>query len=131
MSVLLAALPALVVDCEGGSSVPILGHLVDRVPYNSFQLFRGPYACKLSGGRLVRETCLEPDSFFRNDPLTLFVGHVNPDNALQLLPVHELLSRNEELREHHTQHLQRMESVARSRGAEYVSPQDQANLYIR
>lgn len=128
LGVLLNGLPALVVDLEDGESVPILQQLVDRVPYTQFQLFRGPFACKLSAGQLRPETMLEPEGYFRSDPLTCFAGYVYPDYALALPPVQQLLDWNEELRHLNKQQQQRVHAATREE-PRAVSPLDVANLY--
>lgn len=127
MEVLFDGLPALEVKLEGGQSVPILKQVVDRVPYSRFQLFRGPYACKLSQGRLRRDTQLDPEGHFRGDPLTIFAGHVVEEYALDIPLVEDLLARNDELRHLHEQ----AKAMVASAGVELgrISPQDRANLY--
>lgn len=112
---LLAALPAMVLDLEGEESIQILDKLVDRVPYSRFQLLRGPFACKLKDGALQPETLLEPQEYFRNDPLTCFAGYVNPDYTLALPPVQRLLECNEELRQIIEKHSERVTSCQASR----------------
>lgn len=129
IAVILNALPALEVDLEGGESVPILARVVDRVPYSQFQLFRGPYACKLSRGELRADTCLEPEGHFRSDPLAYFASHTNPAYALPLPPISELLAENEEVRHYHTRHAERVAAVMPGGETYSVSPQDLANLY--
>lgn len=136
LPVLLSGLPALEVDLVGGISVPILDRVVDRVPYSRFQTLRGPYACKLVGGQLLRETRLEPESLFRSDPLAAFAGLADSDYALELPPVELLLQENEELRHFYERQLSGMASSASSFGPGWlygsarVSPMDQANLYL-
>mmetsp|Transcript_18530 Transcript_18530/g.58048 ORF Transcript_18530/g.58048 Transcript_18530/m.58048 type:complete len:480 (+) Transcript_18530:3-1442(+) len=129
MRVILDGLPAFVVDLEGGESVEVLSKLVDRVPYSRFQLFRGPYACKLAAGQLRRETSLEPESWFRGDPLTCFAGHVEPYYALDLPNVQRILEWNPELRDLHMTH-QRHVGDAAVEGPRQISPQDLASLYM-
>jgi hypothetical protein len=121
MSVLLSALPALVVDLEGQQSVKVLEVLVDRVPYTKFQLFRGPNACKLSLGELRRSTRLVPEEYFMGDPLTCFTGYVNKDYALQLPSLSHLLGSNEELRKYHERQIRRVP---------VCSGIDQTNLFV-
>lgn len=128
MEVLLNALPALQVQLQGGESVPILNLVVDRAPYTQFQLLRGPWACKLSGGKFRPETQLEPESHFRQDPLSCFASRVDTHYKLKLPPVDKLLDWNEELQHYHETQLQRIRAVHREPG--YVSPQDLANLYM-
>lgn len=108
MTALLAALPTLVVDLEGQKSVPVLDRIVDRVPYTRFQLFRGPFACKLKTGELCFDTRLQPEGFFRNDELTCFAGHTNSDYSLPLPSLSELLEWNKELEDHHSRQLERV-----------------------
>mmetsp|Transcript_66544 Transcript_66544/g.187416 ORF Transcript_66544/g.187416 Transcript_66544/m.187416 type:complete len:498 (-) Transcript_66544:226-1719(-) len=130
MNVLLNALPLLKLDMDSGESVPILDHVVDRVPYSRFQLFRGPYACKVSGGRFRPETCLEPEGHFRSDPLASFASRIDPDYKLQLAPLAQLLEGNPELRHAHQQQSDRV--VASLDGSpREVSPSDLALLYRR
>merc|ERR1712113_1273134 len=113
ITILLSALPALKVHLEGGESVPILQQVVDRGPYTSFQLFRGPYACKMTvGGSFRPETRFEPEGYLHSDPLTCFVGHVEADQALQLPTVQQILSMNEEVRHFHEQLWRKVESVS-------------------
>lgn len=128
MQIMLNALPALVAELEGGESVPILEKVVDRVPYTKFQLFRGPYACKLTSGVLRRETRLEPEGHFRDDPLAAFASRVNEDYALELPPTARLLEWNEELR-FFNERQQSLVSAANGGTMGQVSPQDMANLY--
>lgn len=129
MKVLLSGLPALEVDLEGNESVPILAKLVDHVPYTRFQLFRGPYACKLKNGQLRPETVLEPEGFFRDDPLACFAGHVEDRYALELPSLQRVLEWNPEVRNLHETH-QRHVMDAAVEGPRQVSPQDLASLYM-
>jgi len=131
IQVLLNALPLVTLDFEGGESVPILARVVDPAVYSKFQLFRGPYACKLKSGLLRPETKLEPEDCFRSDPLAVFAGRIEQDYALELPPVSQLLRNNEVLRHHHeTKRWQIMaSSVTPGAPSDGVSPQDQALLY--
>merc|ERR1719409_613508 len=104
MKVLLTALPQLEVQLEGGIRVPILEHLIDPVPYTQFQNFRGPYACKLKDGELRRETQFNPENYFAGSQLSCFASYADPDRALNLLSVSELLECNPELRHICEQH---------------------------
>lgn len=109
MKVLLTALPQLEVELEGGIRVPILEHVVDSVPYNQFQNFRGPYACKLKDGTLRWETQLKPESgYFDDSQLSSFASHVDRDQAKRLPSVDELLEFNPELRHFCEQHANRV-----------------------
>eukprot|EP00933_Yihiella_yeosuensis_P014273 TRINITY_DN12852_c2_g2_i1.p1 TRINITY_DN12852_c2_g2~~TRINITY_DN12852_c2_g2_i1.p1 ORF type:complete len:510 (+),score=62.77 TRINITY_DN12852_c2_g2_i1:50-1531(+) len=126
MPALLSALPALVVDLEDNKSVPILEQLVDRVPYTRFQLFRGPYACKLKAGKLERDSKLEPEGVFKSDPLACFASHVEPDYALQLPKLTDLLDWNEELRHYYENQHQRITSCNGTSN----SLMDQTNLFV-
>jgi len=127
--VLLNALPALKVELEGGTTFPVLQELVDPMPYMRFQLFRGPYACKLKHGLLARETQLAPEGYFRSDPLTYFAGYVNHDYALTLPSVEELLAWNETVRELHAFRRDQV-AIATRDGPWTVSPLDERNLYL-
>jgi hypothetical protein len=129
LSMLLSSLPALEVHLDDGKALPILEKLVDRAPYMPFQLFRGPYASKLSGGRFRRETQLEPETIFNDDPLACFAGHVDKAYALDLLPPAQLLDLNEELKHWHKEHLDRVAGGAYFQGG--VSSSDMTNLYLR
>jgi hypothetical protein len=129
IKVLLNALPALKVDLEGGVSLPVLQELVDPMPYMRFQLFRGPYACKLRHGRLAKDTQLAPEGYFRSDPLTYFAGYVNHDYALTLPSVEELLAWNEQVRELHAFRKDQVVMATRD-GSWPVSPLDERNLYL-
>lgn len=125
VTVLLTGLPALQVELEDGESIPILERLVDRVPYTKFQLFRGPYACKMKDGEIRPETQFVPVSFFQNDQRSCFASYVDPDWALNLASVDELLQHNDELRSLHQTHMNRMPI---SMGGT-ASHQDQLCLY--
>mmetsp|Transcript_53728 Transcript_53728/g.136321 ORF Transcript_53728/g.136321 Transcript_53728/m.136321 type:complete len:487 (-) Transcript_53728:68-1528(-) len=129
IKVLLSALPALTVDMPDGSKLPLLEKIVDCMPYSRFQLFRGPYACKLKQGQLMADTCLEPEGYFRSDPLAAFASHVDPGYALPLPSVEQLLAENEELR-HFRNSRSRLISLSARRGQNgMVSSQDEANLF--
>jgi len=130
MSVLFDALPAVVLDLEGGTSLPILDLLVDRHPYTRFQLFRGPRACKLKDGSLRPETRLEAEVPFRDDPLAFFASRVNPDVALKLPTVQELLEKNEEVRQLHEQQRARLAAARRHGGPRLENPEDRSRLYM-
>lgn len=125
LGILLNALPALEVQFDKGEPVHILQLLVDRVPYMPFQLFRGPYASKLSDGRFRRETRLEPETIFRGDPLACFAGHVDRHYALHLPPPARLLELNEEVRHFHEEQLNRVR-----KWPEGISDLDMNNLYV-
>lgn len=128
MPALLSALPALEVDLGGQESVPVLDRLVDRVPYTSFQLLRGPYACKLKTGELRYDTRLEPDMFFRNDELTCFAGNVDSDYSLVLPKLSELLEQNTALKDLCSRQVERV-NINSSRPPSPQSAQDLAALY--
>jgi len=128
LQVFLDALPLVTLDFEGGEKVPILARIVDPVPYTTFQLFRGPYACKLASGRLLPETRLEPEGYFRSDPLAAFAARVESDYALAFPPLAQLLNENEELRYHHETKWERIGASFRG-SREGISPQDQVSLY--
>mmetsp|Transcript_94485 Transcript_94485/g.197392 ORF Transcript_94485/g.197392 Transcript_94485/m.197392 type:complete len:604 (-) Transcript_94485:218-2029(-) len=100
VSPILAGLGALVLDCGQEKPLPLLKFVVDRVPYMRFQHFRGPFACKPKAGKWRPETALEVEqgAYFRDDPLTCFAGYVNPEYALPLRPVDELIDNNKELK---------------------------------
>lgn len=123
---LLSALRTVLIDF-GTESIPILEKLVDPIPYTKFQLFRGPFACKLKEGTLLPNTRLEPDNYFRDDPLASFAGHTDFDYALQLPTMDQLLSVNEELRSLIGERRARM----RAAGVNCKGPwgQDEALLY--
>jgi len=128
MAAMLNALPAMKVELEDGTEIPILEEVVDRVPYMRFQLFRGPYACKLSSGRFRRETELEPEGYFRGDPLAFFAGHVDLDYALELPALQQLLAWNEELRDVTMRQRDRLMAAG---GCDWrVPPGDLANMYL-
>mmetsp|Transcript_130538 Transcript_130538/g.418556 ORF Transcript_130538/g.418556 Transcript_130538/m.418556 type:complete len:483 (+) Transcript_130538:93-1541(+) len=129
IKVLLSALPALTVDMPDGSSLPLLEKLVDCVPYSRFQLFRGPYACKLKQGQLRADTCLEPEGYFRSDPLAAFASHVDPGYALALPSVEQLLAENEELRHFRNSRSSSISLSARRGQNGMVSSVDEANLF--
>lgn len=129
MPTILAALPSLVVDIEGEESVPVLERLVDRVPYTKFQLFRGPYACKLKQGELRYETRLEPEDYFRRDQLTCFAGYVDTDYALELPALSKLLEWNEELQICHEKQSQRVFASRDTRDS-ISSVYDQTTLFV-
>merc|ERR1711874_770181 len=96
----------------------------------SWQLFRGPYACKLAGGALQRDTCLEPDDGLAGDPLSFFARFVDPDRALPLPSLERLLTWNAALREAVEKKRTRISLL--SRGLEDgISPQDWAQLYLK
>lgn len=116
----LSILPDLTV---GGH--PLLHELVDSVPYTRFQLFRGPFACKLRDGSLRPDTSLEPNMQFNGDPLTCFAGYANPDYALELPSVEQLLSENEALNKLYKE---RRGRILRATGGQ-ASSADQFNLY--
>lgn len=133
MNILLRGLPALQVDLQDGQAMPILERVVDHQPYMIFQNFRGPYACKLRDGELRLDSCLEPEGFFRKDPLACFAGHVNPEHRLPLPSVQHLLDANQELKRLCEEHDQRIHAAASGdwRGPWRPSPMDQANLFSR
>mmetsp|Transcript_13003 Transcript_13003/g.29514 ORF Transcript_13003/g.29514 Transcript_13003/m.29514 type:complete len:449 (+) Transcript_13003:74-1420(+) len=123
MGVLLKALPALQVEAQVGSekkSIPILDQVVDKVPYMRWQHFRGPHACKLSEGVLVRESEFEPKLYFNDDPLANFVTYCNNDVALPLPSVEEMLEWNPEVKRFHK---------APTAGGDCSGHQDEVLLY--
>jgi len=103
MALLFSALSEVKFEIKDHGSIPILQQLVDRVPYTKFQLFRGPYACKISKGRYRPETAFRPEGFFSNNPLACFVGYVNQDYRLPLLRPAQVLECNGEVRHHQEQ----------------------------
>lgn len=131
MTLLLGSLRALQVEMDDGETEPVLETVVDRVPYMPFQLFRGPYACKLKDGVLREETQFKPLNVFRGDELTCFAGHVNRRYALELAPPEQLLEWNEELRHYSQTNLERVAAsgAAGGLGNYPVSHQDMACLY--
>lgn len=130
MRVLLSALPALQAELPDGRSLPLLEQLVDCVPYSQFQLLRGPFACKLKNGLLQPDTSLEPEGYFRSDPLAYFAGHVDSDYALPFPSVDTLVSRNEKLRHYREQYMMGL-SRSCSSSSGRCSFQDEFNLYQR
>lgn len=98
MSWILRSLGKVVVDVEGGQE-RLLRRLVDRAPYRSFQLLRGPFACKLKNKEVVRSSKFEPEEYFDNDVLTCFAGYVQKAHALPIPSMEEILQSNQELLE--------------------------------
>mmetsp|Transcript_33321 Transcript_33321/g.72755 ORF Transcript_33321/g.72755 Transcript_33321/m.72755 type:complete len:468 (-) Transcript_33321:471-1874(-) len=128
MPVLLNALPALKVELEDGEMVPILDMVVDRVPYSQFQLFRGPWACKMKDGLYREDSQLQPEEVFNEDPLSCFAGYVDPNIRLPLASITELLQWNDEVRslnESHSNYVKQIQGPSNAK----VSPQDASNLY--
>lgn len=108
MKLVLTALSKLEVELDGGMKIPILEKVIDKVPYSSFQNFRGPYACKLKDGALRLETQLKPAEYFGNCELSCFASNVDVDRALPLPSVSDLLEANEELKHYYEQHANRV-----------------------
>lgn len=129
LQVILPALPALSLEHDDGQSLPLLERIVDRVPYMRFQLFRGPYACKLADGALRRDTQLLPEALFRGDDLCCFAGYTEEGHMLPLASPERMLQMNKELRRHHEQYQQRGPHGLSTDGPWPTSPQDLANLY--
>lgn len=129
MTLLLGSLRALKVEMDDGETETILETVVDRVPYMPFQLFRGPYACKLRDGALRKETQFKPMNVFRGDELTWFAGHVNRSYALELASPEQLLEWNEELRHYSRTHSERVVASGALVGGFPVSHQDMVCLY--
>jgi len=134
MSILFSALSEVQFDLKGHGTVPILQLLVDRVPYNEFQLFRGPYACKLSEGRYRPDSKLEPEGFFYNDPLTGFASYVNQDYHLHRPSPSQLLEWNDTVRQCWQQHARHAERTLSDSGwvgsRTSICLQDLSNLYL-
>eukprot|EP00397_Hematodinium_sp_SG-2012_P022945 GEMP01023813.1.p1 GENE.GEMP01023813.1~~GEMP01023813.1.p1 ORF type:complete len:257 (+),score=40.30 GEMP01023813.1:528-1298(+) len=64
-----------------------LEDVVDRIPYSRFQLFRCPWAAKLSSEGLQRDTMfVPPKDQFRNNPNTVFVGYTKSTYRRPLPP---------------------------------------------
>jgi len=93
---MMRSLGKMVVEVEGGQE-RLLKRLVDCAVYRSFQLFRGPFACKLKNQEIVRSSGFEPEEFFRYDQLTCFAGYVQPDYALQIPSMEMILEEHQEL----------------------------------
>jgi len=98
MPLILRSLSAMVVNVEGGQE-RLLQTLVDRAVYKSFQLLRGPFACKLKNQDILHASRFEPEEYFSNNPLTSFAGYVEKDYALRLPSISEILQSNKELLE--------------------------------
>jgi len=134
MSILFSALSEVQFDLKGHGTVPILQLLVDRVPYNEFQLFRCPYACKLSEGRYRPYSKLEPEGFFYNDPLTGFASYVNQDYHLHRPSPSQLLEWNDTVRQCWQQHARHAERTLSDSGwvgsRTSICLQDLSNLYL-
>jgi len=96
--------------------VPILGEVVDTVPYSKFQLLRAPWAAKLNKDmRLMRETMFTPPAIpLYGDPNTIYAGYTKAEYRRKLpLAVPFTLT------------------VRRHRGGFTVSPTDFHSLYLR
>mmetsp|Transcript_37133 Transcript_37133/g.78765 ORF Transcript_37133/g.78765 Transcript_37133/m.78765 type:complete len:477 (-) Transcript_37133:111-1541(-) len=128
MQLFLGTLSMARVDMPDGRSIPLLEQLVDTVPYMRFQMLRGPHACKLKDGQLVPETRLEPENLYRNDELSTFAGHADPDIRLDLPPPGEILANDEELRHYHLEHKEQLRQST-GPGSGRVSIQDQVALF--
>lgn len=133
MPSLMDGLSALKVDLgDGEEQVNILDLVVDRVPYTKFQLFRGPYACKLKEGSLRFDTKLEPVEYFQGNPLSCFASFADPTCKLQLPPMRSLLEWNKDLREEiDAKRGQAWQAATDFDGVHRVSPQDLQNLYMQ
>jgi len=89
-------------ELEGeGEPHYILKNLVDRAPYKKLQLLRAPRACKLQGGLLDPETCMEPQEPFAGDELTFFASYVHEDYALELPTMQQLMDNNPSIAKHY------------------------------
>lgn len=101
MKVLMDALPAVQAELNSGENLQILKEVVDRVPYMSFQLLRGPYACKVQDRIYLKDTQFRPQELYKHDPMTCFAGRAVREYALPLPQVEQLLDWNEEVRHFH------------------------------
>lgn len=93
---MLRSMSHIELELEGGHTVRLLQKLVDRNVYKPFQLLRGPYACKLHRKEVMESSRFEPEGFFDHNELTCFAGYVQPDYALALPSLAEIMEQNKD-----------------------------------